>query len=309
MNPHISIVTTLYKSARFLDDFVYQCMAALAEIQCDSYEIIFVNDGSLDNSLAKVLELKQTYESIVVIDLSRNFGHHYALMAGMTYSTGDFVFLADCDLEVSPQILVTFYRKIMEGGFDVVYGVQEERTGSFIKRVPGSVFYWLFNKFTNTIIPKNRVTEQILNRKYVDSLTAMGDKNIFLAGMMIWVGYKQEPLIIIKQVREGKSTYSLKKRLLLAFEGITSFSSFPLVVLFKMGLFITMFSFLLVLYFLVKKILNPNLVMTGYTSLIVVILFSLGVIVSSLGIIGIYIDKLFNQVKERPKYVVKNIYK
>jgi len=307
--PHLSIVTTLYKSERFLDAFVAQCLEALAEIKCDNYEIIFVNDGSPDHSLDKVLEIQKNNKNIVVIDLSRNFGHHYALMAGMTYSTGELVYLTDCDLEVSPRILVDFYHGVLNEECDVLYGVQEERTGKFVKRVLGSAFYWFFNKFTNTVIPKNRVTEQLMNRKYVDSLTAMGDFNIFLAGMMIWVGYVQKPLIISKEVREGSSTYTLKKRLLLAFEAITSFSSFPLIMLFKTGLFITVISFSFAVFFLIKKIINPDIILSGYTSLIVLLLFSLGMIVSSIGIVGIYIDKLFNQVKDRPKYIIKNVYK
>jgi len=307
--PHLSIVTTLYKSERFLDVFVAQCQQALAEIKCDNYEIIFVNDGSPDHSLDKVLKLKESNDNIVAVDLSRNFGHHYALMAGMTYSKGEYVYLTDCDLEVSPRLLVEFYKGILNDDCDVLYGVQEERKGNFAKKILGSLFYWLFNNLTNTVIPKNRVTEQIMNRKYVDSLTSLGDFNIFLAGMMIWVGYIQKPLIISKEVREGASTYTLKKRLHLAFEAITSFSSFPLIMLFKIGLFITVISFSSALFFLIKKLINPDIVLSGYTSLIILLLFSLGVIVSAIGIVGIYIDKLFNQVKDRPKYIIKNIYK
>src|SRR5664279_4635422 len=121
-NPHLSNVTTLYKSQRFLDAFVAQCQDALAVINCDSYELIFVNDGSPDNSLNKVLELKQKNNHIVAVDLSRNFGHHYAIMAGLAYSSGDYVFLIDCDLEVPPFHIPTFYNKLREEkDCDVVY--------------------------------------------------------------------------------------------------------------------------------------------------------------------------------------------
>ena len=144
--PQISIVTTLYKSERFLDKFVAQCESAMSEIKCESYEIIFVNDGSPDNSLGTVLKLKESNNNIVAVDLSRNFGHHYAIMAGLTYSTGDTVFLIDCDLEVPPTQIPVFYNKFNdEKRCDVVFGVQETRKGSFIERTVGGLFYNFFN--------------------------------------------------------------------------------------------------------------------------------------------------------------------
>ena len=310
MAPHISIVTTLYKSERFLDTFVSQCLAALAEIHCDNYEIIFVNDGSPDNSLAKVLELKQTCQNIVVIDLSRNFGHHYALMAGMNYSTGDLVFLIDSDLEVSPKNLHTFYNAFKEkNDCDVVFGIQDTRKGFFTERIVGGLFYILFNKITETRIHHNLLTERLMSRRYVEELIKMGDKNFFLAGMMQWVGFKQIPLTIIKGLRVGKSTYTLGKRISLSLQAITSFSSYPLIMLFKFGCLISTISILAGGYFLINKLIHPELILSGFTFLIVVMLFSLGIIISSLGLLGIYIDKLFNQTKNRQTYIVRSIYK
>src|ERR1035437_9050713 len=308
--PHLSIVTTLYKSERFLDVFVAQCVEALAEINCDNYELIFVNDGSPDNSLAKVLELKKTNDNIVAIDLSRNFGHHYAIMAGLTYSTGDYVFLIDCDLEVPPSHIPTFYNKMKEEkDADVIYGVQETRKGSFIERMVGGLFYGFFNRLTDTRIPENLLTERLMSRRYIDELIKMGDKNIFMAGMMQWVGFKQIPITLKKGQREGKSTYTLGKRISLSMQAITSFSSYPLVVLFKFGFFISVISIITGIFFLVKKLINPEIVLSGFTFLIVALLFSVGVIISSLGILGIYIDKLFNQTKNRQTFIVKDIYK
>jgi len=307
---HLSIVTTLYKSERFLDVFVAQCVEALAEINCDNYEIIFVNDGSPDNSLAKVLELKKTNDKIVAVDLSRNFGHHYAIMAGLSYSSGDYVFLIDCDLEVPPTKIPVFYQKINEeNDCDAVFGVQETRKGSFIERTVGGLFYNFFNSLSDTRIPENLLTERIMSRRYVDELIKMGDKNIFMAGMMQWVGFKQIPIIIKKGLREGKSTYTLGKRISLSMQAITSFSSYPLIMLFKFGFFISTLSVITGAYFLIRKLIYPEIVLSGFTFLIVVLLFSVGIIISSLGILGIYIDKLFNQTKNRQTFIVKDIYK
>jgi len=308
--PHLSIVTTLYKSERFLDAFVAQCQEAMTAIKCDSYEIVFVNDGSPDKSLDKVLELKKANDNIVAVDLSRNFGHHYAIMAGLTYSTGDYVFLIDCDLEVPPTHIPTFYAKMNEEvNCDVIYGVQETRKGSFIERTVGGLFYGFFNRLTDTRIPENLLTERLMSRRYVDELIKMGDKNIFMAGMMQWVGFKQIPITIKKGQREGKSTYTLGKRISLSMQAITSFSSYPLIVLFKFGFFISALSVLTGIFFVVKKLINPEIVLSGFTFLIVALLFSVGVIISSLGILGIYIDKLFNQTKGRQTFIVKDIYR
>ncbi|MEI6753688.1 MAG: glycosyltransferase family 2 protein [Paludibacter sp.] len=308
-NPHLSIVTTLYRSERFLDSFVAQCEIAMAEISCDNYEIVFVNDGSPDNSLAKVLELKGSNNHIVAVDLSRNFGHHYAIMAGLNCATGENIFLIDCDLEVPPTYIPTFYNKFNEEQCDVVYGVQESRKGSFIERTVGGLFYRFFNNLTDTQIPENLLTERLMSRRYVNELIKLGDKNIFMAGMMQWVGFKQIPITIKKGQRDGKSTYTLGKRIALSMQAITSFSSYPLVVLFKFGFFISAISVITGLYFLIRKIIYPEIVLSGFTFLIVALLFSVGVIISSLGILGIYIDKLFNQTKNRPTFIVKDIYK
>jgi len=307
--PRISIVTTLYKSERFLESFVSQCQIGLAEINCTEYEIVFVNDGSPDNSMAKALELKKTNNNIVLINLSRNFGHHYAIMAGLTYATGDLIFLIDCDLEIPPTQLPVFYKKFQEESCDVVFGIQETRKGSFIERIFGGLFYKFFNNLTDTQIPENLLTERLMSRRYVDELIKMGDKNIFMAGMMQWVGFNQTPLTIKKGQREGKSTYTFAKRLSLSLQAITSFSSYPLIMLFKFGFLISALSIFTGIFFIIKKIIYPDIVLSGFTFLIVALLFSTGIIVSSLGILGIYIDKLFNQTKNRQTFIVKEIFK
>lgn len=300
----------MYKSERFLDEFLRHCFDALATINIDNYEIIFVNDGSPDNSLNKILEIKGDNEKIIVIDLSRNFGHHYAIMAGLSYSKGDLVFLIDCDLEVSPKHLITFYNTFNEkSNCDVIYGVQEKRKGGIIEKSIGGLFYKLFNHLTEIKIQTNILTERLMNRKYVEELIIMGDKNIFLAGMMQWIGFNQIPITITKGTRIGKPTYTFQKRLSLSLQAITSFSSYPLILLFKVGILISVISSLWGGYNLINKFFYPDVILSGFTSIIVLLLFSLGLIMSSLGIIGVYISKLYNQTKDRQTYIVKDIYK
>ncbi len=308
-NIKISIVTAIYNSEGFLNEFIPECCEALKALNCDSFEIICVNDGSPDNSLSKLLELKKKYPQICIIDFARNFGHHYALFAGMAASAGDYVFLVDCDLEVRPAVLVDFYKEIENTGLDVVYGYQENRKGGLFERISGSIFWALFNRLSETKVPKNILTERILSRKYVDSLISMGDKNLFLGGMMDWVGFNQKGIPVKKTSREGRSNYSLVKKISLAVNSITSFSPAPLKIIFYFGLIITILSLSFSAYLILRKVFFPDLVFLGWTSLLASISFSLGIITLCLGIIGIYLSKMFKQVQDRPLYIIKNTYR
>jgi putative glycosyltransferase len=306
--PEISIVTSLYKSEKYLDEFISKCYETLHEINCSDFEIIVVNDGSPDDSLEKILQIKNQYVNIKVIDLSRNFGHHYAFFAGMKYSKGNFVFNIDCDLEVKPSVLKTFYHEVLNKNYDVVYGYQESRKGYFIEKISGRLFWKLFNYLSETKIPDNILTERLMTRKYVCHLVELGDKNLFLAGLMSWAGFKQKGIALKKSQRENSSTYSFNKKVSLLIEAISSFSGYPLKLLFKTGIIITFFSFIYGSLLILQKLIYPGKIELGYTSVIVVILFSTGLIIASLGIIGIYIEKIFNQVKNRPLYIIKDIY-
>ncbi len=306
--PAISIITAIYNSSSYLEEFFAGCSNAMKNLGCTDYEIVCVNDGSPDNSLEKILELKKTYPAIVVVDLSRNFGHHYAVFAGLAASRGNYAFLIDCDLEVNPEVVIDFYNEIKDSSYDVVYGYQERRKGGFFERVSGSIFWSVFNALSETKVSKNILTERILTRKYVDSIIRMGDKNLFLAGMMNWMGFDQKGIPLKKIKREGRSNYSLGKKIAMAVNSVTSFSPAPLKGIFYIGLLITLFSLSFALYIVVKKILFPEEVFLGWTSILASISFSLGIIMLCLGIIGIYLSKIFSQVQNRPLYFIKKIY-
>lgn len=305
----LSVVTTLYRSEPFLQRFVDDVTQTIREMEIDDYEIVVVNDGSPDNSLDRMLELKKTNPHIVVVDLSRNFGHHYALLAGMEVSKGDFVFTIDSDLEVNPSVLKDFWKAHSEHPeIDRFYGIQEKRKGDTVEKMGGLLFYRMFNSLSETTIPKNILTESLMTRQYVDELVKMGDANLFLAGMYSWVGFKQKSIMCKKTQRDTKSTYTFKKRIALSLQALTSFSAYPLRILFKMGGGLTILSFFYGLFLVIRKILHSHYVLSGYTSMIVILLFSTGVIVMSLGILGIYIEKLFNQTKNRQRYIIKEVF-
>lgn len=303
----LSIVTTLYRSEQYVNEF-YELISSNANKITNDYEIVFVNDGSPDNSVERVLEIRKKDNKVKLIDLSRNFGHHYAIMAGLNFASGEYIYLTDCDLEVSPETIIAFNDKIVQQKIDVVYGFQETRKGRFIEKQGGGLFWKMINKLGNLDIPKNVVTERLMSRRYVENLISLGDRNLFLAGMMSWTGFSQLGVPVLKMQRKGNSTYSAMKRIKLATEAITSFSVVPLKMMFNLGILITLASILGIVFIVIRKLIFPEQILTGYTSLMIMIMLALGIIVCALGIIGMYISKIFIQTQNRPLYIIKNIY-
>jgi len=306
--PIISIVATMYLSRAFLEGFLAECLQALAVLECTEFEIVLVNDGSPDDSLEYVIARRSDIPQLVVVDLSRNFGHHYAMQAGLRHARGDFIFLIDCDLEVSPLTLPEFKRKLDASGSDMVYGYQEARKGGLFEKISGSFFYKSFNFLSDIKIPENIATERIMTRRYVEALLQLGDRNLFLGGMMSWTGFQQLGLPLKKKQREGRSTYTLLRRVNLMVNAVSSFSAQPLVWMFNIGLTITAFSFLYVFYLVARKFLFDDTLL-GFTSMVALIMMSLGIMTTGMGVIGIYLGKVFTQVQNRPTYIVKDVHR
>lgn len=305
----LSVVTTLYRSRPFLEVFLREITAAIQVLKIEDYELIFVNDGSPDDSLAYLLTCKKEYPRLKLIDLSRNFGHHYAIQAGLTQAKGEYVFLIDNDLETSPYVIVDYYNEMIKDPLlDVVYGYQETRKGNFIEKNAGSIFWVLINKLSDTKIPHNILTERLMTKQYVNELLRLQDANLFIGGMFYWIGFNQKGLPVKKGIREGASTYSFKRRAELMLQAITSFSGKPLEWLFYFGITISFFSFLFIVYLGIQKLVHQDEVQLGWTSIIAINVLILGVISTFLGIIGIYIYKIFRQVQGRPNSIVKKIY-
>ena len=306
--PRVSIVTTMYRSRPFLERFLAECQSALANMQCADFEIVLVNDGSPDDSLAYAVARRKDIPQLVVVDLSRNFGHHYAMQAGISHARGDLVFIIDCDLEVSPSILPEFASKLEASGSDMVYGYQEARKGGFFEKASGGFFYKAFNFLSDIKIPENVATERVMTRRYVRALLQLGDRNLFLGGMMSWTGFQQLGMPVKKTQREGRSSYTLLGRIHLMVNAVSSFSAQPLVWMFNIGLTITTLSFLYVFYLVARKILFADSLL-GFTSMVALTTLSLGIMTTALGVIGIYLGKVFTQVQNRPTYIVKDVHR
>jgi putative glycosyltransferase len=306
--PAISIVSTMYRSRQFLEVFLAECLSALRRVGCESYEIVLVNDGSPDDSLAYALSRVADLPALVIVDLSRNFGHHSAIQAGLGAARGDLMFLIDCDLEVSPATLLDFHEKLVQSRADVVFGYQEARKGRWFEKFSGGLFWKGFNLLSDVRLPESIVTERIMTRRFVEAFLCLGDYNLFLAGMMTWTGYTQIGMPVVKKQREGRSSYTLLKRVELMVNAVSSFSSKPLIWLFNAGLGITFFSFAYAGYLIIRKVLFDD-ALIGFTSMMAMLAMSLGVMTTAIGVVGIYLGKVFNQVQKRPTYIVKDVHR
>jgi putative glycosyltransferase len=303
----LSIVTTLYKSAPFIQEF-YRRVTGTADKITDSYELVLVNDGSPDHSLQLAIALADADPRVRVVDLSRNFGHHAAVLAGLRNTRGKLVYLTDIDLEEQPEWLADFWNDIHETPADVVFGVQTARAGSLAKRYTGSLFYTLFNLASDIPIPPDLCTVRLMKRSYVEAIQQFTEAHLFWGGLFAWAGFTQRSRSVTKSVRAGKSTYTPLRLLQLFVNAVTSFSSYPLTVVFVLGTFVTLLSTIYALQLLILKWLRPEMIVSGFTSILVSIWFIGGFVVSVLGLIGMYIGKIFTETKARPQYMIRSIY-
>jgi len=301
----ISIVTTLYKSAPHIKEFSRRINAAVQAVTED-YEIVFVDDGSPDNSLTLAKEALVADNRVKIVELSRNFGHHKAIMTGLAYAQGDLVFLIDADLEEEPELLPRFYDELNHSGADVVYGQQNQRKGNVIERHTGRLFYWLFNRLSAHKIPADLLTVRLMRRNYVDALLEHREREVCLAGLWAITGFHQIPLPVIKHA-QAKTTYTLAKRVELAVRAITSFSDKPLIYVAQVGVAVLTCSFIALCWIVGRKLFSSESI-PGYTSLIVSIWFMGGMTTFSVGLVGIYLARVFKEVKQRPYTLVKTVH-
>jgi putative glycosyltransferase len=307
----LSIVATLYQSSPYLEEFCRRTAAAAEQHVGVDHEIILVNDGSPDDSLQLALTLQTRNPRIQIVDLSRNFGHHAAIVAGLQNSRGERVLLMDSDLEEQPEWLTMFIKIMDETAADVVFGIQEERTSSRTNNMLGELFWSALNFMSLIKIPHNPMTCRLMTRHYIEALLSVQDKVLFLPGTFAWAGFAQVaiPLQKVPRPRSHASTYNLSRKLMLVADSFSSFSIAPLTILFCTGLVIWLGSIVYASYIFIRKILFPETILSGFTSIIISVWFLGGTIILALGILGLYMGKIFQEAKRRPLYIVRNIYR
>lgn len=270
------------------------------------YEIIFVNDGSPDNSEVILNEIAHKDAQVTVITHSRNFSSQNAFMSGMQIATGDAVVLLDGDLQDPPELIEQFVQKWAEG-FDVVYGIRVKRDAAMFLRVAYKLFYKIFSKLSYVRIPRDAGDFSLMDRKVVDVLISMPERDLFIRGLRAWVGFRQTGVSYHRPERMfGRTTNNLLKNIRWAKKAIFSFSFEPLEMLFYTATVISSITFLAILFYFASYLLYPNQP-RGTTTIIVLILFFGSVQLMSISIIGEYLGRIFEEVKRRPTFIVKEI--
>ena len=303
----LSIVTTLYKSAPYIREFHRRASEAARQLAGEEYEIIMVNDGSPDDSLETALCLVEEDMRLKVVDLSRNFGHHKAMMTGLKYARGEWIFLIDVDLEEAPEWLLPFAAQQQAQQCDVMYGVQAKRKGKLWERLSGGLFYKIFNLFSGMPLPENITTARLMSRRYVKALLQHREREIYIAGLWHLTGFSQVPQIVTKTSKET-TTYTLSKKVALLVNSLTSFSNAPLLGIFYLGVGIFGTAMCYTAYLIIKWyfLATPP---SGWTSVMASIWLLGGLIMLSTGIIGIYVSKVLSEAKKRPYTLIRAVYK
>ena len=302
-NPHISIVSPVYQGEKIVSELIRQLHIHLQEIT-DNYEIILVNDASPDDSWNVIIAECAKDKRVKGINLSRNFGQHNAITAGLNVAEGEWVVVMDCDLQDRPDEIPNLYRKAQEG-YDSVFAQRIQRQDVFLKRFFSKMFYSLFSYLTETKQDPSVANFGIYNRKVIDAVLSMKDYIRFFPTMVQWVGFRKFYLPVQHDDRyEGKTSYNFKRLMQLALNNIVAFSDKPLRLTVKMGFVISLFSFLLALYNVFARY-TGIISVEGFTTTIFSIWFVGGLTLAILGIVGLYVGKTFEKVKDRPAYIVQ----
>ena len=298
----ISIVSPVYRAEKILPILVSEINLVMERIGED-YEIILVDDQSPDNSWEVMKVLSSQNPKIKSIRLSRNFGQHSAIFAGLTKTKGDWVVVMDCDMQDQPKEIAKLYKKALEG-YDIVLGQRENRKDKFLKKLSSKLFYKVFNYLSGGQFNNEIGNFGIYKKKVIDSILNISDYIKFFPLFINWVGFKSVSIPIEHGEREeGKSSYSISRLLKLAFNVIVSFSDKPLRLFINFGLGISILSFVLGIYYLYLSITH-KITQPGFSSLILSIWFLSGIIISCIGIVGVYLGKTFDQAKNRPTFII-----
>jgi dolichol-phosphate mannosyltransferase len=303
--PEISIVLPVYNEEAGLAE-LHRRVREVLQARLWRYEIIFVNDGSRDGSWLRILELSNQDRCVCGVNLSRNFGHQIAITAGIELSRGAVVVVMDSDLQDPPELIPKMYERY-EAGYDVVYAQRRKREGeTWFKEWTAKIFYRLMRRMTTIDIPLDTGDFRLMSRRVVDDLTRLQEQSRFVRGLVTWVGYNQTPILYDRDARHAGSTkYPFSKMVKFALDGITGFSSQPLRLASHVGLFFAMASLALMLFLMLYKVGGGEGIIPGWTSLAVAVLFLGGVQLLAIGILGEYVGRIYDQVKRRPLYLVR----
>ena len=303
----LSIIIPVFNESAVLETLYTRLHQTASNLQ-QEYEYIFINDGSQDDSLEKLLAIKAADPHVKIINFSRNFGHQIAISAGLDHCKGDAAVILDADLKDPPELIPEFIKKWHEG-HDVVYAIRKQRKGeSLFKRIACKLFYKILRGLTNLDVPLDTGDFRLLSRRVINHLTAMEEKHRYIRGLSSWIGFKQTGIEYVRPARyAGKTKYSTGKLFTLAWEGVTSLSLKPLKMATYFGIFFSGLSIIYLGRILYVRLFSDHYIQ-GWTSLMAVMLLLGSIQLLSLGIIGEYIGRTTEETRKRPLYIVKNVY-
>ena len=311
----ISIVIPSYNESENIKELCRRTLDIIKKINIKKYELIFIENGSKDNSLELLKKINSENKSIKIISLSRNFGYQSAIAVGLKYSENDYVCVMDGDLQDPPEIISKFVEKIKEG-YDVVYGIRIKRKGNIIKKLLYNLFYEIYSKLSEIDVPKKSGDFCLMNKKIVKNLNSLSEKNLFIRGLRSWVGFKQIGIEYDRDERyAGKTNFSFFSATALALDGFVSFSLLPLRFILITGVIISLLSFLFFTFLFFVKVFHifgifdfESLQLPkGLTLTNSILTLSLGLVMFTLGIIGEYVGRIYFEVKNRPNYIINEI--
>lgn len=299
----ISLILPIHNEEGNISELYARSKKVLSDL--GSHELIFVNDGSRDGSLEKLMEICDKDKSVKVIDFSRNFGHQMAITAGINHAIGNSVVVMDSDLQDPPEVIRDLFSKHQEG-FEVVHAKRKTRQDGLMKKITAFIFYRIMRRLANVDITEDAGDFYLMDRRAVDAMKEVGESSRFMRGLVSWIGFKRTHIFFDRMDRKsGKTAYSFKKMIKLAIDGLTSFSHVPLKLATYLGLLSTFIGFILGAYAIYQKIYFPQTTAQGWTSLILTVLFLGGIQLIVLGIIGEYIGRIYTETKNRPLYIVR----
>lgn len=308
MSAKISYIFPIYNESGNIG-LLYKTIADLLKKHPKyQYELIFVNDGSHDDSLEKLLTLHKADERVVVINFARNFGHQLAVTAALDHASGDAVIIMDSDMQDPPRVSFELIKK-WEEGYDVVYAQRRTRKDTFFKKFTADMFYRILHALAEIDIPRNTGDFRLMDKRVVQSLNAFREHNRFLRGLVSYIGFKQTAVLFDRDERHaGETGYPLKKMIKFAGDGIMGFSVVPLKIISHLGGWISGLSFLGILYAIGMKLFRSDVTVPGWTFMVIAVLFIGGIQMIMLGVLGSYIGRIYTEVQNRPLYIIDQIY-
>lgn len=302
----ISLIVPIYNEELIVEELFQRAQSALEKITSD-FEVILVNDGSTDKSLPLMLACRQKDDRFKVLDLSRNFGHQSAILAGLTYAKGEYVGIMDGDLQDPPELFARFYEKMQEG-FDVVYAVRKKRKEGRLKKAAYWLYYRILTNIAGMRVPVDSGDFCLMRKRVVDEMLRLPEQSLFLRGLRFWVGFRQTGLAYERAERlAGEPKYNLRRLYRLATNGIYSFSDFPIRLMGQLGMLTVLITLSYSVYILSKKIIWGEII-EGFTTLILAIFFFGGVQLISIRILGEYVSRIYDQSRNRPLFIVREAY-